>query len=191
MACFSLPIMAPKTKTTTRTCGECRECCIAYPLVPAKDFWPDGKKAYTPCAFLCHTGCSIHDKPRPSVCTEFRCSYLTGKVPLRPSESGVLLNVTSAYRLFQGGVPPCFNEFDDGLHIIETRPDSLLHLSARTIRYWFRKMQWSVAVVNPFGLDIHDKDGLLYRYNEMSRIGVYWKNDPTYAERVIAWWSEN
>jgi hypothetical protein len=52
-------------------------------------------------------------------------------------------------------------------------------------------MQWSVAVVNPFGLDIHDKDGLLYRYNEMSRIGVYWKNDPTYAERVIAWWSEN
>lgn len=112
-------------------------------------------------------------------------------MPLRPSESGGLCSVTSAYRLFQGEVPPCFEVGDSGIQIIETQPDALLRLSSRQIRYWFRTVQWNVAVVMQFGLDVHNKEDLKCRCDDISRIGVYWKNEPSYAQRVIAWWSVN
>jgi hypothetical protein len=76
-----LEVELPLIIAADRHCGPCTACCVAYPLLPQPDFWPEGKPAYTPCKFLCGQGCSIHDQPRPSVCTDFACAYLRGFVP--------------------------------------------------------------------------------------------------------------
>jgi hypothetical protein len=73
---FSLPVVK---KEAGLECGGCKECCIAFPLLPNEEYWPEGKPAYKPCRFLCESGCSIHEMPRPKVCTSFRCLYAHGR----------------------------------------------------------------------------------------------------------------
>jgi hypothetical protein len=80
---------------STRTCGPCRECCIAYPLLPNMNYWPEGKKAYVPCSHLCEGGCGIyHHQDRPYVCVDFMCLWLEsglGDERWRPDRCGVIV----------------------------------------------------------------------------------------------------
>jgi hypothetical protein len=45
-----------------------------------------------------------------------------------------------------------------------------------------------VAVVHPYGVDAHQRP-LHFRYKH--NFAVVWKDDPAYADKVIAWWLTN
>jgi hypothetical protein len=171
-----------------RTCGPCTACCVSYPLAPNEEFWPDGKRAYAPCKFLCDKGCSIHDRPRPSVCTDYECAYIKGIVPHRPSECGVIFNCLGVDALFQHDPPPQFPPDECGLHVVETTPEAVLRLSSRQVRYWFRRIPWRVAVVQPYGEDVHQRPLQSRCHRD---VAVFWKDDPAYADKVIHWWLTN
>ncbi len=53
-----------------RTCGGCKLCCYVY-CVPEL-----GKERRQWCKYVCREGCSLHEQPRPAVCTTFRCLWL-------------------------------------------------------------------------------------------------------------------
>jgi hypothetical protein len=181
----------PLAPATRRTCGGCTACCVAYPLVPAEGYWPDGKPAYTPCRYLCADGCGIHDRPRPPLCTDFACGYLLGTVPQRPSECGVLFSVATLYTLLLGQVPPGLDGQDPGLQLVEARPGAVLGLEARRVRYWHRRVPARLAVVMPYGVDVHGP--VKVRYHPAGGVAVYWEDGPGpgYADRVIDWWGRN
>jgi hypothetical protein len=44
-----------------------------------------------------------------------------------------------------------------------------------------------VAVVYPYGVDLHQRP--FYRCYQ--NVAVAWKDDPAYADKVIAWWLAN
>lgn len=68
-----------------RTCGECRMCCYVFCV-------PDlAKKRHEWCRHVSADGCSLHDKERPAVCTDFACLWLAHpEVPerFRPDRIG-------------------------------------------------------------------------------------------------------
>jgi hypothetical protein len=45
-----------------------------------------------------------------------------------------------------------------------------------------------LAFVQPYGIDIHQPP-LMFRCNR--DVAVPWKDDPAYADKVIAWWLTN
>jgi hypothetical protein len=57
----------------------------------------------------------------------------------------VILNRTDVNRLFQGDPPDWYPRQGLGLQLVETRPEAVLGLQARQVRYWFRKINWHVA----------------------------------------------
>ena len=171
-----------------RTCGLCKACCVCYLLSPDEEFWPDGKRAYEPCKFLCESGCGIHDRPRPPVCTDYKCEYIEGVVPHRPSECGVIFNCVRVHDLFLGQPPLQFPPDDCGIQVVETCPEAVLRLSSRQVRYWFRRIPWCVAFVQTYGVDVHELP-LRVRYDR--DVAVPWKDDPAYAIKVIHWWRTN
>ena len=171
-----------------RTCGPCKACCVCYPLSPNEEFWPDGKRAYEPCKFLCESGCGIHDRPRPPVCTDYKCEYIEGVVPHRPSECGVIFSCIRVHDLFLGQPPLQFPPDDCGIQVVETCPEAVLRLSSRQVRYWFRRIPWCVTFVLPYGEDLFQH---AYRLRCDRDVAVPWKDDPAYADKVIAWWLRN
>jgi hypothetical protein len=171
---------------TRRTCGPCTACCVTYPLLPEEGFWPEGKPAYTPCKFLCKNGCSIHDRPRPPVCTDYHCAYINEVVPHRPSECGVLFTRKEVHNLFEGDPPLPFPPHGCGIHVVETCPGAVLQLSSRQVRYWFRRTLWFVACVQPYGIDV-SQHPVLYRWQHDVAVVIH--DDPAYdayADKVIA-----
>ena len=106
----------------------------------------------------------------------------------RPSECGVILNYASVYALYQGEPPEQFPAGGCGIHVVETCPEAVLRLSSRQVRYWFRRIPWCVAFVQPYGVDVHQRP-LVSRHNR--DVAVAWKDDPAYADKVIAWWLTN
>ena len=76
----------------TRTCGDCRACCIVLGFEARPDESPFEKPAGEPCPHLCPGGCGVY-ADRPPVCGRFRCAWLqeTSLPPaLRPDRCGVL-----------------------------------------------------------------------------------------------------
>jgi hypothetical protein len=199
MATFCLPVIDSTPKINE--CGECRECCITFPLLPNKDFWPEGKVAYKPCRFLCESGCSIHDKPRPKVCTDFRCMYgdrILGNDPSiwRPDKCGVMFYEASLLALLRGlldvgRLPWHWQNDDSGIGIVETRPEALVRLDPSKIRYHLQKIDWRLAVVFPYGFDVLAAEDKPIRIYDDLRIAVWWKADPDYADRVCEWWTQD
>jgi hypothetical protein len=171
-----------------RTCGLCKACCVCYLLSPDEEFWPDGKRAYEPCKFVCEKGCGIHDQPRPHVCTDYECAYIKGFVPHRPSGCGVIFTWTPVYALFQGETPERFPADGCGIQVVETCPEAVLRLSSRRVRYWLRRIPWCVALVQPYGVDVHQRPLCCRCHRD---VAVPWKDDPAYADKVIEWWLTN
>src|SRR5436189_235739 len=136
----------------TRECGECRECCIAFPLLADEQYWPEGKPAHQPCKHLCASGCAIHNQPRPEVCTEYRCDYLKGYIPYRPNECGVIMSGTQYEQEVarQNGFNIGF-----GIALFETRLEAVLQLESSKIRYYLRKNKrhYDYASVMPYTVD--------------------------------------
>ncbi len=54
-----------------RTCGGCKLCCYVYGIPEL------AKERRQWCKYVCQRGCSLHEQPRPPVCTQFRCLWLT------------------------------------------------------------------------------------------------------------------
>ncbi len=182
--------MIPLPLAKDRTCGDCRECCIVFPFSPIADFWPVGKPAGALCSFAGPAGCSIHDQPRPAICTDFWCNYLSGEVPQRPSECGVLFIHPRLNNLFRGDLPPGFAADEIGIQIIETRPEAIFQLQAQKVRYWHRKVNWRVAAICLFGFDMQPSP-LKCRMIDSCKLAVFWKDEPTYADRAVEWWVRN
>lgn len=191
-----MPCQRIELPTATRTCGECSECCIAYPLLPNEQYWPEGKQAHVPCKHLCEGGCGIY-QDRPAVCAGFACGYLNGCVPQRPDENGVILwtqDLWHAFRCglaemqFQGRVPDAWREDDLVIAAAECRPGALLALDPQRIRWWYKREEWRAMVAVPYGFDLlNSKSGAL-RYYPGETIAVWWEGSPDYAERLIKWW---
>lgn len=75
-----------------RTCGNCRLCCFIFEL--SDGFWTGGKPRRKWCEHSCAKGCAVHDQPRPSVCENFKCDWLTHpELPenWRPDRIGIIL----------------------------------------------------------------------------------------------------
>jgi len=53
-----------------RRCGECRACCLVFPL-PVLD-----KPAGQWCKLLGPGGCTVHDLGQPEVCKQYACYWL-------------------------------------------------------------------------------------------------------------------
>jgi Fe-S-cluster containining protein len=88
----------PDGDEAARICGECRLCCWVFP-VPAL-----GKPAAEWCRFADARGCSIHDTPRPPVCTEYDCYWRDHEElsdELRPDRIGIV--VTDCGHVAVGG----------------------------------------------------------------------------------------
>jgi hypothetical protein len=188
MAIFSLPIAEPRR--TTRTCGECQACCSYFPLLPNPGFWPEGKPAQEPCRYLCSKGCSIHDEPRPDVCTGFRCAYLMGNVPWRPDEVGVIFcGVPKEFATQLQLSAKCFPDPDDGIMLVEGRPNAMLDLDSAKVRYYLGKnwKWWKYILVLPHGPDIHNHHGN-GRIRMFPGLLVFWDESPAYAEQLHEWW---
>lgn len=176
-------------------CNGCTECCTAFPLLPNPDFWPEGKKAHEPCRFLkCH-GCGIHDRPRPSVCTDFTCGYLECDLPPEfwPKTCKVIV-VRSYLKHFFGTEPwNCFADLEDenapALVLVETEPRVFLAVDARRLRYWIsKKVRLAPGVftcLTPYG--VHNERHKTRRWYE-ENVMVHWTGSPDYAEEVYAWW---
>jgi len=76
----------------SRTCGECRACCIVLGFEAREDESPFRKAAGLPCPQLAACGCAIYAE-RPPVCRRFECGWLNApNLPdeLRPDRCGVL-----------------------------------------------------------------------------------------------------
>jgi hypothetical protein len=76
----------------SRTCGECRACCVTLGFEAKPDEASFAKPAGEPCRHLCATGCGIYPD-RPPVCRRFGCAWLQEPslpASLRPDRSGVL-----------------------------------------------------------------------------------------------------
>jgi hypothetical protein len=189
----------PTITTSRNDCGDCRECCIAYPLLPDERYWPDGKRAGTPCKFL-GNGCAIHDQPRPSVCTDFKCSYLKGVVPERPDQNGVIFACQPLDSVCQGQFerwqtngwfPDSWGKEDLVVSCVECRPKALLALEPGKLCGWFRKLPWRLFVVTSHGLDLLDalhSEKARLRYHAGDTIAVWWCDTPDYAEEILRWW---
>ncbi len=75
-------IMNPK-----RSCKGCTACCVVFTVVDMD------KPSHTPCQHICERGCAIHDEPRPSMCTDFLCNWVTHPdwgEELRPDKCGIV-----------------------------------------------------------------------------------------------------
>jgi hypothetical protein len=90
--------------------------------------------------------------------------------------------------LFPGEPPEQFPPDACGIQVVETCPEAVLRLSSRQVRYWFRRIPWCVAVVQPYGVDAHQPPVRFFCYRD---VAVCWKDDPAYADKVIAWWLTN
>src|SRR5437762_74837 len=117
----------------SRSCGDCHECCIAFGLLPKSPWWDEYKPVGTPCRYLCAGGCSIHESPRPAICTDYSCFYLEGLAPNRPDECGLIFHRCSretADRLpLHGNV----------INVAETKPQAIMAIESKKMRYWWRK----------------------------------------------------
>jgi hypothetical protein len=178
---------------STRTCGDCKVCCISFGLLPHPPWWDEYKPVGTPCKYLCEKGCSIHDQPRPDICGGFKCAYLLGLVPSPPIESGLMFTAnpleyfaeaTGYYDYFSGV----------GMFIIESEPEAIFRTTSKQVRYWFRKRRWDKFVVLPYGFDqnphLLPSQGKAH-YRMADSVCVGWRDDPSYADKVIAWWEMN
>jgi hypothetical protein len=90
--------------------------------------------------------------------------------------------------MFQGQLSEEYPLDVPGIHLVETCPEAVLRLSSRTVRYWFRRIPWCVAVVYPYGVDVHQPP-LHFRFGH--NVAVAWKDDPVYADKLLAWWHMN
>jgi hypothetical protein len=122
------------------------------------------------------------------VCTDYKCEYIRGFVPHRPSECGVIFSCNRVHDLFLGQPPLQFPPDEIGIQVVETCPEAVLRLSSRQVRYWFRRIPWCVAFVLPYGVDL-DRCPLSFRGHR--DVAVPWNDDPAYADKVIEWWLAN
>ncbi len=168
----------------SRSCGECHECCVAFALIPEPPWWDEYKPVGASCRYLCVGGCAIHDSPRPEICTQFRCFYLEGLAPNRPDQCGLIFhrasNETVKLLPVEGNV----------ITVTETKPQAIMAVESKKLRYWWRKMQHPVLQVLPYGFDCND-EGAMMRTIGGRDICVGWKDDPSYAHAVIEWWRRN
>ena len=83
---------AKRQGSRSHTCGECRACCYAFPLLDkAANCW---------CKHATPTGCGCYET-RPAVCRDYWCGYLTGDSwppEWRPDRSGVIVTVRGVFR---------------------------------------------------------------------------------------------
>lgn len=188
-------------------CGECTECCVAFPFLPEKGWWDDGKKAGAPCRFL-KTGCTIHDQPRPTLCTSYRCEWLNGGFgsyaeEWRPDRCGIIVSAQDTATLFltDDGLRQCgYRGAEMGIHIQECRPRALISLDrhrlyyrlCKTIKARFHR-ELEFVMVNPCGCDVLFSDSARFRiqdYRIAQGFGVAWTTDEQrrYAEELHQWW---
>jgi len=81
-----------------RSCNGCTACCVIY-TVPEVN-----KPRHTPCQHLCAGGCAIHEQPRPPICSEFLCDWVTNAKwgeELRPDKCGIIYGTQSPLRANQ------------------------------------------------------------------------------------------
>lgn len=200
MTVFQLPVLNTNRQYE---CGECTACCVNFPLLPEPHFWPEGKRACEPCRFL-GKGCTIHDQPRPKVCTDFKCSWLRGLLgssaaDWRPDKSGLLITLGALDDLLQGyfsqaqmdgKLPPHWSDDDPGWGIVETRPEALVNTDRHSLAYRLDKAKFAcrMVVVIPYGRDpIYDeRKGM--RQSSSSSFAVWWSDTPDYADKLIEWW---
>jgi hypothetical protein len=174
-----------------RTCGSCRECCIALALRPEPGWWQEIKPAGQPCRFLNESGCSIHDQPRPNICGDFKCGYLLGQVPQRPDENGVICAYNNVETVFGGDIwNDDWQGSDRVIWIQECQENAILKLDPVKVRYWFRRLSYAFLLVWPYLFSTHTGTGVAIKVRrcEYSPFGVYWSNTPSYADTVISWW---
>lgn len=87
----SLQWMPPMNPTNT--CGECKACCSALPIVEPELQKPAGE----PCKHLCATGCGIWQAPAmPKLCQDYLCAWrrdawLGKRDWLRPDRLGIIV----------------------------------------------------------------------------------------------------
>jgi hypothetical protein len=81
---------APAAKP--RTCGSCQMCCWLF-CVPEMD-----KARHENCKHQGEHGCTIHDQPRPDICTDFLCAWYQQPwwpEEMRPDRSGVIFSMVT------------------------------------------------------------------------------------------------
>jgi hypothetical protein len=189
MATFSLHVLTPKKLE----CGECRECCIAFPLEPHPDYWPDGKPTNQPCTFLCDKGCGIHDDPnRPKVCCDFVCSWVDGQFGMnapdwRPDKLGLIVSWGRVEKIrvadMQNVGGACFQ-------IMEAKPGRIVEIDPHALRYRLgRRVGYDAVKVIPYGLD-HKKHNV--QVMEGGNVFCCFNADDAaseaYADKVLDWW---
>ncbi|MFL5243457.1 MAG: hypothetical protein ACJ8FY_15230 [Gemmataceae bacterium] len=175
------------------TCDGCRECCIAYPLHKNPEYWPEGKKAHEPSRFLNCDGCGIHNQPRPAVCTDFACSYITRNMPLlyRPDKCKVIITQSAAQTFFQGSEYKYGIDRYEGCFLLaETEPRALLDLESAKIKYYAAKKRApKYTCFIPYGVDFfYGHKEIRIREAITGDVFVMWADSPDYAEEIISWW---
>jgi hypothetical protein len=133
----TLPVLDTPRRRQVRNCGPCQECCSGFGLLAKPGWWDENKPRNTPCRFQCAAGCSIHDQPRPDICTQFTCHYVEGNIPWRPDQCGVIISDANSEALAR------LCNLDDVplpmLQIFESRPRALLDLDPAQLRYYLGK----------------------------------------------------
>jgi hypothetical protein len=177
------------------TCNGCVECCVGFPLAPNPNFWPEGKRAQERCRFLKCDGCSIHDQPRPCVCTGFECVYIIRQLPPAywPKTCKVVISTCPMKVFFQtDGFCHGLDMTEICLLLTETAPRALVALDANKLRYYLSKKNMPMprhCCVAAYDFDCHDPTGTMkIRTFLDDAIYVGWKDSPDYAEEVKAWW---
>lgn len=85
-----------------RKCGECRQCCVVFPL-PALD-----KPAGVPCRLLGPAGCTVHGEGQPEVCRRYACYWLEHEdLPdeARPDRTGMVVTESGTVSIGGRGIP--------------------------------------------------------------------------------------
>lgn len=90
-----------KKAKNKRHCGDCKACCVAYPI----DIEEFTKPEQVPCQHLTDRGCGIYAS-RPELCRDFECLWLQGLFPGsdRSDRLGVVFQNCSATGYPDGGV---------------------------------------------------------------------------------------
>ena len=85
-----------------RRCGECRSCCVVFPL-PVLD-----KPAGVPCRLLGPAGCTVHEQGLPEVCRQYACYWLEHEsLPdgSRPDRIGLVVTESGAVSVAGREIP--------------------------------------------------------------------------------------
>jgi hypothetical protein len=135
------------------TCGECTECCYAFPIEQLN------KPPNTQCKH-CNNGCEIHDT-KPDECSGFNCAYVQSKSNdenLRPDKCGIIFEKYSD-NIFLGTVRTDMDVSDAGHRQIR----SFLDQGYSVVLY-----SKHISELNYMICDRHDEDQIRAEFQEIA-----------------------